>query len=205
MTDSGQPRLSIGGLQSGLAGPFSLNVEAGRCVVITGGSGSGKSLLLRMIADLDPNRGEVRLDGRERNEFKPQDWRRSVVYIAAEAGWWAQGVAEHFAAAQLEAARSLAQQLGLRGDLLDAEVARLSTGEKQRFALIRALLLESPVLLLDEPTGALDQASVSLVEAVIRDRLAKGVAVIMVTHDDLLGQRLGDQHYRMSQRRLSPA
>jgi putative ABC transport system ATP-binding protein len=111
----------------------------------------------------------------------------------------------HLAAAQLQSARRLAEQLGLGAELLDAEVARLSTGEKQRLALIRALLLESPVLLLDEPTGALDQASVALVEAAIRDRLTKGVAVVMVTHDDLLGQRLGDQHYRMSQRRLSAA
>ena len=93
-----------------------------------------------------------------------------------------------------------------RPELLDAERSRrLSTGEKQRLALLRALLLEPPVLLLDEPTGALDQASVSRVEHVVRSRLAEGVAVVMVTHDDALAERLGDQRYRMNARRLTDA
>jgi putative ABC transport system ATP-binding protein len=204
MTDAPAIRLSLRDVRSALAGPFTLDVGAGQCAVVTGPSGSGKSLFLRMVADLDPNEGEARLDGRERGQWKPADWRRSVAYVAAEAGWWAQSVAEHFTKAQMEPARVLARQLGLAPDPADAEVARLSTGEKQRFALIRALLLESPVLLLDEPTGALDQAAVGLVEQAIRGRLAKGVAVVMVTHDEALGERLGDRRYRMNERRLSP-
>jgi ABC-type iron transport system FetAB ATPase subunit len=180
-------------------------VDAGRCAVITGPSGSGKSLFLRMVADLDPNEGEVRLDGRERAQFRPPDWRRQVCYVAAEAGWWDAQVLAHFPAALRDAARAWAPRLGLGPELLDAEVARLSTGEKQRLALIRALVLEAPVLLLDEPTGALDQVSVGQVEAAIRDRLGHGVAVIMVTHDDALAQRLGDQHHRMNARKLAAA
>jgi ABC-type iron transport system FetAB ATPase subunit len=60
------PRLSLKGLKSALAGPFDLAVEQGGCVGITGPSGSGKSLFLRMICDLDANNGEVWLDGRPR-------------------------------------------------------------------------------------------------------------------------------------------
>jgi len=205
MTDAPSIRLSLNGLRSALAGPFALEVGAGRCAVITGPSGSGKSLFLRMAADLDPNEGEARLDGRDRGQFKPADWRRSVCYVAAEAGWWGPSVAEHFTKGQMAPARVLAGQLGLAPELADAEVARLSTGEKQRFALIRALLLESPVLLLDEPTGALDQAAVGLVERAIRRRLAEGAAVVMVTHDEALAQRLADRRYHMSERRLSAA
>ena len=198
-------RLSIRDLQSDLAGPFSLELAPGACAAITGPSGSGKSLFLRMVADLDPNAGEVRLDGRERGAFAPPEWRRQASYVAAEAGWWAETVAEHFPSRRKDEAQGLAERLGLASELLDAAVARLSTGEKQRLALLRALLLEPPVLLLDEPTGALDQASVSRVEHVVRSRLAEGVAVVMVTHDDALAERLGDQRYRMNTRRLTDA
>lgn len=205
MEHPGSARLSIRGLQSPLAGPFSLELTPGACAAITGPSGSGKSLFLRMIADLDPNTGEVWLDARERADFTPPDWRRQATYVAAEAGWWAETVADHLPAKRKEEARDLAAELGLAPDLLDAAIARLSTGEKQRFALLRALLLGPPVLLLDEPTGALDQVSVGRVEQVMRARLAEGVALVMVTHDDALALRLGDQHYRMNERKLAPA
>lgn len=205
MAGSGLPRISVEALKSALAGPFDLDVDPGQCAVITGASGSGKSLFLRMVADLDANEGQVRLDGRERVAFPPPEWRRSVCYVAAEAGWWHQDVAAHFEGGQRAPARDWADRLGLAADLIKAQVARLSTGEKQRLALIRALLLNPPVLLLDEPTGALDQASAKLVEAAIRDRMTAGAAVILVTHDEALGERLGDLRYRMSERRLTPA
>ncbi|MBV9509413.1 MAG: ATP-binding cassette domain-containing protein, partial [Caulobacteraceae bacterium] len=160
---------------------------------------------LRMLADLDPCEGEVRLDGRPREAFAAHAWRLQAIYVAAEAGWWSEQVADHFPAPNRPAARGLAQDLGLAGELLDAAVARLSTGEKQRLALVRALVLNPPVLLLDEPTGALDQASVARVEAVLRERLAGGCALVMVTHDDALAARLGEQRYRMFERRLSLA
>jgi putative ABC transport system ATP-binding protein len=202
---TGLARLSVRGLRSELAGPFDLELQTGRCAVITGPSGAGKSLFLRMLADLDPNQGEVRLNDRERGQFAPADWRRRVTYVPAEAGWWEERVMTHFAADRRDVARGLARQMGLGPELFEVEVSRLSTGEKQRFALVRALVLDAPVLLLDEPTGALDQASVALVEGVLRARLSEGGAIIMVTHDESFGQRMGDQRYRMSQRRLSAA
>jgi ABC-type sulfate/molybdate transport systems ATPase subunit len=70
------PRLSISGLRGAVAGPFELSLAAGACVAISGASGSGKSLLLRMIADLDPNEGDVFLDGRPRGAFSAPAWRR---------------------------------------------------------------------------------------------------------------------------------
>ena len=198
-------RLRIANLLSALAGPFDLELAAGECVAITGPSGAGKSLFLRMVADLDPNQGEVFLEGVERRALPAPAWRRKVVYNAAEPGWWHERVADHFPGKELETARAMAPRLALAPALLDAPVLQLSTGERQRMALIRALALASPVLLLDEATGALDEDSTLLVEAVLRERLAAGVAIAMVTHSAAQAARLGSRHLRMEDRRLVAA
>ncbi len=199
------PRLRTTGLRSPLAGPFDLEVTAGECLAITGPSGSGKSLCLRMIADLDPNEGEVLIEGASRRSFAAPAWRRLVVYNAAEPGWWRERVRDHFRGDTLKFAQSMLPRLALTAELLDSEISRLSTGERQRMALIRALALRSPVLLLDEPTGALDQDSTDLVEMVLRERLARGTTILMVTHSTAQGERLAHHHLRMENRRLVPA
>jgi len=195
-----RPRLTIVNLHSRLAGPFTLSVAPGECIAITGPSGSGKSLFLRMVADLDPNDGDVALDGRPRRGFSPSAWRRQVVYVAAEPGWWEETVAPHFR--NLDFARAACPRLGLAPALLDSALVRLSTGERQRLALIRTLALDPPVLLLDEPTGALDQESTGLVEAEIRTRLEAGTSILMVTHSAGQAARLGHRHFHMKDRRF---
>src|ERR1700704_4918847 len=106
--------------RSAFAGPFELNLGTGACAAITGPSGSGKSLFLRMIADLDPNQGEVWLNGRARASMSAPQWRRQATYVAAESGWWADVVIEHFAASPRSEVAALAARLGLRGGLLVA-------------------------------------------------------------------------------------
>lgn len=200
-----QPRLRIVNLRNQLAGPFDLELAAGECLAITGPSGSGKSLFLRMVADLDPAQGEVFLDGSERRTLPAPAWRRKVVYNAAEPGWWHERVAEHFQGEAMDFARAMAPRLALAPTLLDGQVVQLSTGERQRTALIRTLALHSPVLLLDEATGALDEDSTALVEDVLRERLAAGVTIAMVTHNAAQAARLGHRQLRMDDRRLVPA
>ena len=197
------PRLRLEGLRSALAGPFDLVVAAGECVAVTGSSGSGKSLLLRLIADLDPGEGDAFLDGRARSTFTAPAWRRRVAYAAAEPGWWAERVEAHFT--DLVRAKALAAALGLPPALLDGPVLRLSTGERQRLALVRTLETEPPVLLLDEPTAALDAESVGRTEHLLRARLAAGTALMLVTHDTALAARVGDRRFVMRERRLVPA
>lgn len=197
--------LALAGLRSALAGPFDLTLEPGACASITGPSGSGKSLLLRMVADLDPNEGQVHLDGRDRATWPAPDWRKQVIYVAAESGWWAEEVAQHFPAPERTAARAMTERFGLKSELLEGTVARLSTGEKQRLALARALLRGPSVLLLDEPTSALDDDSIKRVELLLRERMAEGMSILMVTHDGRQAQRLARQHHLMSAGRLEPA
>ena len=167
--------------------PVDLDIAAGACVVLGGPSGSGKTVLLRAIVDLDPNEGEVVLDGIGRGEVPAPEWCRRVAYVPAESGWWPDRVADHFADA---APDHLLTRFGLSAGMLDAPVSRLSTGERQRLALVHALLPGPRVLLLDEPTSGLDPAA-ARVEAELHRRLAGGTAILMVTHDDRQAARFG--------------
>src|SRR5271170_2776947 len=89
--------LVIEGLRRLGFGPFELEVATGECVGIGGPSGAGKSVFLRMIADLDPHDGSARLDAARCDAMPAPRWRRQVTYLAAESGWWADQVGEHFA------------------------------------------------------------------------------------------------------------
>jgi putative ABC transport system ATP-binding protein len=200
-----QPALLVKQLRSEFAGPFELNLGRGACAAITGPSGSGKSLFLRMIADLDPNEGKIWLNGRERASMPAPEWRKQATYVSAESGWWADMVIQHFPANTRSEVAALSARLGVRADLLDAPVAQLSTGEKQRLSLARALLTNPPVLLLDEPTGPLDEDSVTRVEALLQERMAAGTSILLVTHDPRQAKRLGVQRYRMMAGHMEPA
>jgi ABC-type iron transport system FetAB ATPase subunit len=193
------PRLRLVGLRGARAGPFDLVLPAGACLTVTGPSGAGKSLMLRMIADLDPHDGDALLDGRSCATMRAHEWRRQVVYCAAESGWWRDTVGEHFSAIPHDSAA----QLGLRPDIFEQPVASCSTGERQRLALLRAVALQSPVLLLDEPTGALDPHAVTQAEALIRQRLVAGTTVIMVSHDPAQADRMGTLRGHLDRGRLA--
>jgi ABC-type lipoprotein export system ATPase subunit len=204
MADEQGTRLLVKGLRSELAGPFELSLAAGQCAAISGASGSGKSLFLRMIADLDPNTGEVWLDGVARASLTAPEWRRRVPYVAAESGWWLDHAIDHFPPERRAAAAALAAKLGVGQAQLEQAVQRLSTGERQRLALVRGFVLEPRIILLDEPTGPLDPDSTTAVEAHLREMMAGGAAVLMVTHDPRQADRLGAAHYRMADRKLCP-
>jgi ABC-type iron transport system FetAB ATPase subunit len=199
------PVLRLHGLQSQLAGPFDLSLTHGACVGVTGPSGAGKRLFLRMVADLDPHEGEAFLGEVARSSLTAPAWRRQVTYVPAESGWWADRIEGHFAKERLEAARDLAARLGLPDGILAEPVARLSTGERQRLALIRAIVAGPAVLLLDEPTAALDAQSVARVEALLAELMARGVCILLVTHDPVQAKRLAGQRFTMAAGRLEAA
>lgn len=188
------------GLQHPRAGPFTIEVPAGTCLAITGPSGAGKSLLLRMIADLIPHQGEAWLGGDRRSAMTAPAWRRRVTYGAAEPGWWQEQAGAHFTRTMdAEAAR-----LGLPPGIFARRVADLSTGERSRLALLRILALRPAILLLDEPTGALDETASHAAEKLLRDAMAAGAALVLVTHNPAQAERLGTQRAELRAGRLSP-
>lgn len=194
--------LELLGLKRLHVGPVDLRVEAGECIAIEGKSGSGKSVFLRTIADLDPHEGDARLEGMACSAMPAPQWRKQVTYVAAESGWWADRVEDHFAARD-ELVRQL-PRVGLPEDAADWPVARLSTGERQRAALLRALRPTNRVLLLDEPTSGLDADTRDMVEAVLRERLEAGGAIVLVTHDPDLAARLAHRRFVMNAGQLRP-
>ncbi|MEJ2896666.1 ABC transporter ATP-binding protein [Bordetella avium] len=173
--------------------PASLDVSRGECIAIMGASGAGKSLYLRQIADLDPGQGEIWLDGVARSSVPGPVWRRRVRYCQAESGWWDDAVAAHFP----EVATPLLAELGLRPDILAASVHELSTGERQRLSLVRALLDRPQVLLLDEPTAALDETAGARVETLVQRLQSEAMTIIVVTHKPEQARRLATRCYRV--------
>ena len=177
----------------GLSG-IDLAVGPGEIVALHGPSGSGKTLLLRAIADLDPNRGRVSLDGVARDSLAAHQWRARVAYLPPESHWWAARVAPHaphWPGEWLEA-------LGFGPEVLDWEVARLSSGERQRLSLLRTLARRPRALLLDEPTANLDPANTRAVEALIADYLrTQHCPVLWVSHDPAQRERMAERQHRM--------
>lgn len=188
-------RIAVGELAE-----VSLALEPGEIGCLSGASGSGKSRLLRAVADLEPHEGEVWLGGEAQRQTPGHAWRRQVMLVPAESHWWAETVGEHFAqkpgAAELEA-------LGLAREALAWQVGRLSTGEKQRLGLLRAVSRGPRALLLDEPTANLDDATAERIEAWLTARIReRGWPTLWVAHDHEQITRVASRHWRIASGRL---
>lgn len=188
------PLLQINRLHRLMIGPVTLAVDEGDCLCISGASGSGKSLLLRAIADLDPHEGQLLLQGEPATDMPANAWRTRIGLLPPESSWWLPQVKDHFH----NGMPVPLDHIGLSGDLLEQPVARLSSGEKQRLALMRLLSNRPQVLLLDEPTANLDPVNTGRVEAVIAEYLrAHQAAVIWVSHDPEQVARVANRYYEM--------
>jgi ABC-type iron transport system FetAB ATPase subunit len=159
---------------------ISFQLKPGEVVCLRGPSGCGKTQLLRSLIDLDCNQGQVRLQGEDRARIPPTQWRKRVALLPAESRWWSATVAEHFPSEPIDSLAELGFDAGTAGWLVD----RLSSGEKQRLALLRLLANRPEVLLLDEPTANLDADNISRVESLVRHYLDDAEACCLwVSHD----------------------
>ena len=198
--------LRLEGLSTALLRNIHLTLAAGERLFLSGVSGSGKSLLLRAIVDLDPHRGEVWLDDIPRSRLPSPEWRRRVGLLPAESHWWAETVGEHWpiSATALKVERLLAM-LGFDTDVRDWSIARLSTGERQRLALARLLLNQPQALLLDEVTAHLDPVNREQVETVLKDYgNTYNAALLWVSHDPEQRVRLGGRRLVIRESGLEP-
>lgn len=180
--------------------PVSLQVSEGELLCISGESGSGKSLLLRAIADIIPHEGSVSLGDKPALSMSGPQWRREVGLLPAESQWWADSVNSHFATERPE----YIKELGLKEDAMNWQISRCSTGEKQRLALLRLLANQPACLLLDEPTGSLDPQNTQRVEQLITALCKeKKLPVIWVSHSMEQIQRIADRHAVMCNGKLT--
>ncbi|MCO6439987.1 MAG: ATP-binding cassette domain-containing protein [Nitrococcus mobilis] len=194
--------LIIENLDCGSVRDVNLTLAVGECVSLAGASGSGKTRLLRAIADLDVHFGTIHLDGKDRRCFIPAQWRRRVVMVPAESHWWDDTVGVHLNGSpdmDLEA-------LGFGPEVRGWFVRRLSSGERQRLALARAAALEPAVMMLDEPTANLDAEATERVERWLAERRHRnGTAILWVTHNAAQAARVAQRGYRITASTLQQA
>ncbi len=179
--------------------PVDMEIGAGRCVGIRGASGAGKTMFLRAVADLDPHQGKALLDGVECSRIEPPLWRRQVAYLASESAWWFDKVGPHLDSVPGQWLR----MLGFGTDVMEWSINRLSSGERQRLALLRMLANRPKVLLLDEPSANLDTASTEAVENFLTEyRKRTNATLIWVSHDLDQLQRVCDLIFTINSARL---
>lgn len=186
---------------------LSFTVPAGRICILVGPSGSGKTTSLKMVNRLiEPSAGAILIDGQDVLKEDPVLLRRRIGYVIQQVGLFPhQTIADNVATvprligwpADRIAAR-VTELLGLVG--LDPEryarryPAQLSGGERQRAGVARALAAEPPVMLMDEPFGAVDPiVRGRLQQELLRIQRAQGTTVLFVTHDVDEAIRLGDR------------
>lgn len=192
-----------------IVGGVSFQVAPGETLVLLGRSGSGKTTTLKLINRLlDPSAGEILIEGRPQLEWDPIQLRRRIGYVIQDVGlfphWTVeQNVAmvprlESWPEARVqERVREMFQLVGLEPSKFAARKPReLSGGQRQRVGVARALAADPPILLMDEPFGALDPVTRAELQREFRELAARlKKAIVFVTHDLrealLLGTRIG--------------
>jgi len=191
----------------------SLEINAGDRLAVVGPTGAGKTVLLRALAMLDPfDAGEIRWHNQPVADVEIPDFRRQVVYLHQRPVLWEQSVETNLrlpyelkghAKKQFDRDRVVAlfEHVGRDASFLGKPARDLSGGEGQLVALIRAMQLDPGILLLDEPTAALDAATSRSIEQLVArwfEESSSGRAYLWVSHDSEQVGRIAQQVYQMT-------
>lgn len=183
----------------------SLSVNQGDYITIVGPSGSGKSTLLKLCSDLiSPTSGTITYNGRPLTAIDPESYRKEVGYCFQRPYLFAKTVRRNILfpydirgmKPDMERIKYLFGLLHMPMEYLERRNDELSGGEMQRICLIRSLIFEPKVLLLDEVTSALDSVNTSIVEQVIDELHNKGITIVSITHSE-------EQSLRKANRRIT--
>jgi len=197
----------------------SLSVREQEFVMIQGISGCGKSTLLRLLCRLNaPSSGKMLFRGRDITELSPPLLRSMICFVGQLPQMIDASILDNLLLPFSYAANSqkepppksmlidMLRKFYLQDLTLEQSAAKLSVGQKQRLALMRALLPGPELLLLDEPTSALDRESAAMVFSII-ERLNRdeGKSVITVTHSDYAPASPNTKRYLLRNRKIEPA
>ena len=190
----------------------SFTVERGKTLVLLGTSGSGKTTVLKMINRLvEPTRGTIRIDGEDISQGKPEVLRRKIGYVIQQSGLFPHyTVYENIALVPTvigwppgqirQRVHTLLEVVGLSAAYANRYPHELSGGQQQRVGIGRALAADPPLVLMDEPFGALDPITK---QQMTREFASLGMlrekTVILVTHDVLEAFALGDCVYLLNE------
>lgn len=181
---------------------LSVGFMPGDYVSIVGPSGSGKSTFLRLCCHLiSPTEGRILLDGRDMLEENPIALRKRVAYCFQEPALWGNTVKDNFEfpyqirnrKGDEKRMTALLSRFDMDESYLAHDIKNLSGGEKQRIALIRTLLFEPEILLLDEVTSALDADNTELVEKEVLHLNRKGITILWVTHNSAQSRKYANK------------
>lgn len=178
--------------------PLSYQLERGKVLALCGGNGAGKSSLIRMLTGLTkPTSGSIYLNGYQSKQKKEylQQFSYMPDYFQFHPALTAQETISFYASLQgvsLEKSIEVIRDLGLEG-VLDQRVSTFSKGMNQRLLLAQALIAESELIILDEPTNGLDPYWIHHFSELILEAKSKGQTVVLSTHDLHVAERIADE------------
>lgn len=194
---------------------ISLTVQAGELYALIGPNGAGKSTLLRAMAQLQTHQGQVLLDTQDLSSLSPAQRAKQVAYLSqGDQVTWPLRVRDFVSLGRLPHRRRWASSALTAADLLAVDQAlahmhlvdlqhrhfdELSGGERARARLARAMAVQAPLLLADEPVAALDPYHQLSVMELLRAQCNAGCAVVVVLHDLTLASRFCDRVLLLNQ------
>lgn len=172
---------------------INFKINKGDFISIVGPSGSGKSTFLKLCNNLiSPTSGKITYKDKDILEYNPVDLRKEVAYCFQIPHLFGDSVLDNLKfpfsirskELDIDRIKLLFNEFKMNENFINSKIVNLSGGERQRIALIRTLIFQPKVLLLDEVTSSLDAENTLIVESVIEDLSNKGITILWVTHNE---------------------